>query len=69
LRPGDREPVTYFELERRKTADPNEPPSGAIPPLPSSSPWARDPVPDEPTIDRSEDGDGDTMGVDINQLP
>jgi hypothetical protein len=57
LRPGDREPVTYFELERRKIADPNEPPSDTIPPLPPSSPWASDPVGPEPTIDRTEDGD------------
>jgi hypothetical protein len=61
LRPGDREPVTLFELERRKSAGPGEDtpalPGAAFPPLPSSSPWARDPVPDEPTIDRTEDGD------------
>jgi hypothetical protein len=66
LRPGDREPTTYFELERQKIADPNEPPSGAVPPLPSSSPWHRDLVPDEPPIDRTEDGD--SMGVAIDDL-
>jgi hypothetical protein len=62
LRPGDREAVTYFELEqrRRSLSDDPVPPSGIsadIPPLPASSPWASDPVPDEPTIDRTEDGD------------
>ena len=40
--------------------------SAEIPPLPPSSPWASDPVPDEPLIDRSDDGD--EMGVEIDQL-
>jgi hypothetical protein len=69
-RPGDREPVSYFELQRRSlNSDPDIAPrtDAKLPPLPSSSPWAKDPVPDEPTIDRTEDGD--VMGVDINQLP
>jgi hypothetical protein len=58
LRPGDREPVTFFELARRSNADLGETPTdNAIPSLPPSSPWHHDPVPDEPTIDRTEDGD------------
>jgi hypothetical protein len=71
LRPGDREPVTLFELARRSIANPppGETPAlgDAIPLLPPSSPWAADPVPSEPTIDRSEDGD--VMGTPIDQLP
>jgi hypothetical protein len=46
LRPGDRPPVTYFELSQRQQPD-QAPPSTEIRPLPSSSPWARDPVPPE----------------------
>jgi hypothetical protein len=61
LRPGDREAVTYFELERRSSANPGEdpPPSpgDVLPALPPSSPWHHDPVGPEPTIDRTEDGD------------
>jgi hypothetical protein len=65
---AEREPVTYFELQRRSNADPGETPTGnAIPSLPPSSPWHSDPVPPEPTIDRSEDGD--VMGTPIDQLP
>jgi hypothetical protein len=69
LRPGDREPTTYFELQRKGlSSDPDSLRgiSAEIPPLPPSSPWASDPVPDEPLIDRSDDGD--EMGVEIDQL-
>jgi hypothetical protein len=67
---GSREPVTYFELQRRRDATP-EPGEAAgddiasLPPLPASSPWSGDQLP-EPTIDRTEDGD--TVGVAIDQL-
>jgi hypothetical protein len=69
LRPGDREPVTYFELARRSKVDPGDTPApgDTIPPQPSSSPWASDPVGPEPLIDRTEDAD--VMGVPIDQLP
>jgi hypothetical protein len=55
----DDEPRTYFEFEQRKRANP-ELGVGAIdtnkvPWLPASSPFAADPVPPEPSIDRSED--------------
>jgi hypothetical protein len=56
----DDEPLTYFEFERRKRANP-ELGVGAIsgnmkyPRLPPSSPWASDPVPAEEPIDRTED--------------
>jgi hypothetical protein len=61
--PDDRDdgPLTYFEFERRKRANP-ELGVGAIsgkikyPRLPPDSPWASDPVPAEEPIDRTEDG-------------
>jgi hypothetical protein len=56
-RAGDREPVSYFEMERRRRQldEPagNEP--SDIPKLPADSPWASDPVGPEPLIDRTED--------------
>jgi hypothetical protein len=60
--PDDRddEPRSYFEFEKRKRANP-ELGVGAIsgnikyPRLPETSPWASDPVPQEPSVDRSED--------------
>jgi hypothetical protein len=61
----DDAPKTYFEWELRKVSKPED--KGEIyinkyPPLPRSNPWARDPVPDEPLIDRSgEDGDTKDM--------
>jgi hypothetical protein len=68
---AEREPVTYFELQRRQlSSDPADSggTSADLPPLPPSSPWAGpDPVGPEPTIDRSEDGD--VMGTPIDQLP
>jgi hypothetical protein len=69
-RPGDREPTTYFELQRRSlSSDPDIAPrtDAKLPPLPSSSPWASEVVGPEPPIDRSEDGD--VMGTPIDQLP
>jgi hypothetical protein len=52
-----REPVSYSELERRRSGtDPDlREISADYPPLPSSSPWAVDPVGPEPLIDRTED--------------
>jgi hypothetical protein len=55
--PGDREPISLFELERRRRH--LEPGEGTIsdnfPKLPATSPWSSDPVGDEPTINREED--------------
>jgi hypothetical protein len=59
------EPTSYFTLEaRRQNRDRlgGEP----LPKLPKSSPWSSDPCGDEPTVDRSDDGD--QMGVEIDQL-
>jgi hypothetical protein len=51
------EPVTYFQLEqRRRQLEPGEAISDDLPPLPASSPWSGDQLP-EPTVDRTEDGD------------
>jgi hypothetical protein len=52
-----REPVSLFELERRRRhLEPGEGTiSDDIPRLPASSPWASDPCGKEPNIDRSED--------------
>jgi hypothetical protein len=68
-RAGDREPVTYFELQRRRdnTPEPGEATSddiASLPPLPSTSPWSGNQLP-EPTIDRTEDGD--FVGFPIDQ--
>jgi hypothetical protein len=58
-RPGDREPATYHQLQRRGLSSDPDPrlqgTSADIPPLPPSSPWASDPVGPEPPIDRTED--------------
>jgi hypothetical protein len=58
LHPSD-EPSTYFEIEQRRLDNPGEDKVGVVtmPQLPPTSPWAGDPVPDEPLIDRSEDSD------------
>jgi hypothetical protein len=56
----DTEPATYFEIEQRRLVNPDEEKASVgpkMPKLPSTSPWSRDPVPDEPTVDRREDGD------------
>jgi hypothetical protein len=59
MKPNEREPVSLFELERRKRG--LEPGQGTIsddfPKLPGDSPWHHDPVPTEPAINREEDGD------------
>jgi hypothetical protein len=55
-KPPDAEPVAYSQLEqRRRLLDDETEISPVYPRLPSSSPWASDPVPAEPLIDRSED--------------
>jgi hypothetical protein len=57
------EPISYFELERRRGGETKlggEP----LPPLPASH-WSNDPCGPEPLVDRSEDSD--TFGRDINQ--
>jgi hypothetical protein len=54
------EATTYFQLQRNRDGlpDPDESrPAPVMPPLPPTSPWHHDPVPDEPTINREEDGD------------
>jgi hypothetical protein len=70
-KPDDPEPSTYFEIEQRRLNNPGESKVGSdvsqLPPQPSGSPWSEDPVPPEPPIDRSEDGD--VMGTAIDQLP
>jgi hypothetical protein len=54
------EATTYFQLQRNRDGIPEpgeEKPAPVMPKLPPESPWAADPVPPEPTIDRSiEDG-------------
>jgi hypothetical protein len=67
-RPGDREPISYFEMERRRRQldEPGENEPGDVPALPPSSPWSSaNVIPDEPLIDRREDGD--TTGFPIDQ--
>jgi hypothetical protein len=59
--------TTYFELQRNRDGLPEpgeEKPAPVMPPLPSTSPWHHDPVPDEPTIE----GDSNTMDIPIDQL-
>jgi hypothetical protein len=62
------EPVSYFQLEQRRRANPGEEKPNSdfseLGPMPASSPWSGD-QPAEPTIDRSEDGDN--VGVPIDQ--
>ena len=53
-------PTTYFERSQHQQAD-QAPSSLDIPRQPASSPWARDPCPDEPPIDGT--SEGDRMGV------
>jgi hypothetical protein len=54
---ADREPTTYFQIEQRRAANPGKEKIGdsKLPRLPPESPWHSNPVPDEPTIDRTED--------------
>jgi len=58
-------PTTYSEIANRPLADLPKP-SNTVPPLPPSSPWSADPVPDERLIDGS--GEGDRFGVPIDQV-
>ena len=55
------EVTTYFQLQRNRDGLPEQGESKTapvMPSLPASSPWsAENVIPDEPTIDRSEDGD------------
>jgi hypothetical protein len=65
------EPVTYHQLEMRRRElavgeEKPEPDVSQLPPQPSGSPWASDPVPPEEPIDGRVDGD--TMGIEIDQL-
>ena len=59
------EPVSYFQLEQRRRAGPGEEKPcfdiAELGPLPKSSPWSGDQLP-EPTIDRSRE-DGDTTDM------
>jgi hypothetical protein len=53
----DDQPRTWFEWERRKISQPElKGLNQELPPQPAGSPWAADPVPDEPLINREEDG-------------
>ena len=63
---SDNEPevTTYFQLQRNRDGIPEpgeEKVAPVMPALPASSPWHHDPVQDEPTIDRREDGDTTNM--------
>jgi hypothetical protein len=55
------EATTYFQVQRNRDGLPEQGESKTapvMPSLPASSPWsAENVIPDEPTIDRSEDGD------------
>jgi hypothetical protein len=50
------EPVSYFTLEERRRSSDTKLGGEKMPPLPATH-WSNDIVPDEPTIDRREDGD------------
>jgi hypothetical protein len=50
------EPTAYFTLEQRRRSSDTKPGGEKMPPLPASSPWSGDPVPQEPSINREEDG-------------
>ena len=63
----DKPASTYFEWERRASANPElgEGKISPLPPLPSSSPWGSGPGPgDEPLIDRRVDADTTDMTED-----
>jgi hypothetical protein len=60
--PADDAPAkTYFEHAWKFPEPSGAKPGDAYPKLPSTNPWARDPVPDEPSIDRREDSDTTNM--------
>jgi hypothetical protein len=52
---NDQPARTYFQWARRFPEPSGAKPGDAYPKLPSTNPWAVDPVPPEPSIDRSED--------------
>jgi hypothetical protein len=59
--PPDKEPISYFELQRNRDGLP-EPgdamPAPVMPALPPTSPWSTENmIPDELPVDRREDGD------------
>jgi len=56
-RPGDRAPLSYYELAKRQQPD-QGPPTTEVPAQPATSPWSGDPVPAEPPV-----------GPDATQLP
>jgi hypothetical protein len=59
------EATTYFQVQRNRDGlpEPGESkPAPVMPPLPPTSPWHHDPVPAEPTIDRSQE-DGDFINI------
>jgi hypothetical protein len=58
----DKEPSTYYEIEKNRLVNPGESRSGGVPKLPPESPWAADVVGPEPTIDRSQE-DGNTINI------
>jgi hypothetical protein len=66
----DKEPRTYYEIEKSRLDNPGEPKVGndvsQLPPHPSGSPWSSDPCGPEPPVDRSEDSD--VMGIEIDLL-
>jgi hypothetical protein len=57
----DKEPSTFYEIEKRRLENPGESRSGGVPKLPPESPWAAEQLP-EPTIDRSRE-DGNTIDI------
>jgi hypothetical protein len=62
---SDDEVTTYHQLQRNRDGLPEpgeDKPAPTMPKLPASSPWHHDPVPAEPTIDRSQE-DGDTINI------
>ena len=50
-------PVSYFTLEERRRSSDLKLGGEPLPKLPTASPWHHDPVPDEPPVDRRDDGD------------
>jgi hypothetical protein len=50
------EPVSYFTLEERRRSADTKLGGEPLPPLPATH-WSNDPVPDEPPVDRRDDGD------------
>jgi len=59
-------PTSYFTLEERRRSSDLKLGGEPLPPLPKTH-WSNDPVPDEPTVNREDDGD--TFGTPIDQAP